>query len=62
MKVINQKYYLKLDNGKTFNKKLEITIWNWNPVILIFNAEVLSGYNVSIFKNYKIICVGYSIA
>ena len=53
--------YLKLDNGKTFNKKLEITIWNWNPVILIFfNAEVLSGYNISIFKNYKIICVGYS--
>ena len=53
--------YLKLKNGKTFNKKLEIIIWNWSPVIFIFfNGEVLSGYNISNFKDYKIICVGYS--
>ena len=52
---------LKLKNGNIFDKKLEITIWNWNPIIFIFfNGEVLSGYNISSFKDYKIICVGYS--
>ncbi len=53
--------YLKLKNGKTFKKKLEITIWNWRPIIFIFfNGEVLSGYNISNHKDCKIICVGYS--
>lgn len=52
---------LKLKNGETFKKKLEITIWDWRPVIFIFfNGEVLSGYNISNFKDFKLICVGYS--
>ena len=60
-KCYKRNLYLKLKNGKTFKKKLEITIWDWSPVIFIFfNAEVLSGYNISNFKDFKIICVGYS--
>ena len=52
---------LKLKNGEILKKKLEITVWNWHPIIFIFfNGEILSGYNISNYKNNKIICVGYT--
>ena len=50
-----------LSNNDIFAKSLDITIWNWNEVILIFiNAEVMSGYNIFTYKNKKVICAGYS--
>ena len=54
-------YYLKLKNGDTLKKKLDITIWNWQKVIFVFlNGEILSGYNIFDFKGAVVICIGYT--
>ena len=55
------KYGLKLEDGSIFKKKLNILVWNWGKLIIIFlNGEILSGYNVSQHKKNTIICVGYA--
>ncbi len=54
-------YNLKLEDGTIFDKKLNILVWNWGKLIIIFlNGEILSGYNISKYNNTTIVCVGYS--
>ena len=62
--IISSKKILKkvpLDNGDNGLCPLDISIWNWDPIIMIFvNAEVLSGFNIENYKNKIIMCIGYS--
>lgn len=52
---------IPLQDNTSLKQALEICVWNWDKIVFIFmNAEVLNQYNISIFDDKKILCVGYT--